>query len=211
MQLDLYNIDAFCKCKHSFIGCLKLIQNPFSVRLKSGINFIEGGLDSWGFLTSYILCRGKENKDFTVEKITLDGKEVRFKEVQKISYFLADEKKHSASVSKRIKRGLKHSGQTLTYDEIVKIFHLEDCRIGRQVAHLARSRWQYSAAIACAENKRIWCFPWLSDEMLKTEAWRCKLLSEIAEKLDVIILMPVQNAEQIQKEMDTVHIDDVEL
>ena len=47
--------------------------------------------------------------------------------------------------------------------------------------------------------------------MLKTEAWRCKLLSEIAEKLDVIILMPVQKAEQIRKEMDTVHIDDVEL
>ena len=211
MVLEMYNVFAYNNCKHSFWGYLKIGCSEFSLNLKTGMNFIEGNLNERGYQAACMLCRGKENKDFTVEKITLDGKEVRFKEIQKMSYFLADEKKHSASVSKRIKRGLKHSGQTLTYDEIVKMFHLEDCRIGRQVSHLSRSRFHYSAAIACAENKRIWCFPWLSDEMLKTEAWRCKLLSEIAKKLDVIILMPVQKAEQIQKEMDTVHIDDVEL
>lgn len=76
-------------------------------------------------------------------------------------------KKCSKTVRKQINLALRKGRKELTIDDIISEFGLTKERLDSKFEHYSWESWRVSAAIGYALGKKIFCFPWLNEELLK--------------------------------------------
>ncbi|MFT3951686.1 MAG: hypothetical protein QM689_07095 [Oscillospiraceae bacterium] len=196
MSLTITNMFIYGWYSHNYYGRLGY-SFDITACFEKGMTLIKGPLSGNGWPTSYSLCSGIKGKTLTYECIRYDDSIMNLKQLQKITYYVGNEDRYllkryfGRTVRQRLKKALKHSAFTLS--DITEIFHLQETYLDRKISSLSHNAWLYSPAVAFASGKKILCFPWLTVNELSTQSWRFNLLSEIADKYGLTLIIPVED------------------
>ena len=165
--------DGYVFCKSSFFSVHDVVQEK-EYRFSDGINKLVGEIDSGNFGISYLISMyDKIDKAllFPPQNVTVDGKEISFSELSKIScyidesYPLFSDKRlllRKKTVKQHIECGLKKSKLPYTAKEILDMFMVQEHHREVFISHTGTERYKVMPAIGFAYGKEIFCFPWFS-------------------------------------------------
>jgi len=195
-----------------------------STEFKTGINFVKGGLYQCGGL-SFALCKGQEGMDYDCKGFYLNGTLTTPKQMHQLTYHVtAHDKLHLGSWrEKTVIQHLKIAEKTKGADiKLIKHqFILADGNIEnnswprshRKLSQLSGCMHLYSCAIGFAYGKKIFCFPWLCESLLKSQVAYFSALSLLAEEHDLIFIIPVESTKPFEGKFNYTEINanDIEL
>ena len=184
-------------CKSNFYTCYDVLQSSMKFEFSTGINILEGEIDSGIFGISYLISMYNDTcaKTFMAPPVALvDGVEMPLKELTNKACYL--DHIHNPLFSKRIstrklvEKGLKKSHLPYTANEICAIFRMEDFRFDRPVSATGNEKFKAMAAVGFAFGKEIFCFPWLSKMRFESFNNHLPQLFDVLEHLEKIVIMP---------------------
>jgi hypothetical protein len=131
----------------------------------------------------------KENLVWNIQERLSETWCVRHSEIKRFGIF------RNQPVSWQIRHGLRtREGQKLWSEaDIVNIFHLTPERYHRRWRHLGNEVWRASPAIGFSNGKRIFCFPWLDQDLIETyyNLWLKEMIDFLC-KSGALVLIPAQ-------------------
>lgn len=132
--------------------------------------------------------------DFGELKITLNDVEIRRRDLERYSWNLEPSKEtyRNAPVGKSIEKALKRNGRNERLSDLQEKFILTSERLDRKLYQLSGERWRASAALGCAEGRKIFYAPYRSSEFYyqMCQAGLLKALRELTER-GALVLLPV--------------------
>lgn len=201
MQLEISMRVKSQICSHAN-ATVRLAITP-SIDMKylfnNGFYILKGEVDSgfWGLTYELSNCRFKSKEQ--IKKIALDGRDITFNELNELCYYIAQNEYSffrrffRINVKDILKTSLRKGKTNFTYSQIINIFNLKETYLNRPFCALSHNRWIYSCAIGFALGKKVFCFPWLINNEIKSQVYRFSLLSDVAQKYDLIFLLPTEN------------------
>lgn len=205
MEIKSFSIrtDGFVHCRSNFYIVNDTILVPTVLEFVPGLNKLEGEVDSGKWAFSYMISMYHvRKKDFVLyEKpiVTVNGEMADTKKLYKIScyldliYPLYSSRK---SIRKQVEKGLARSGLCYSSDEIRDLFKIDRERFEKTPGCVGNERFKAMAAIGFANNKEVFCFPWLSDRRYKNFHGNISGLIETLENLGKVIILPVGKADE---------------
>lgn len=140
--------------------------------------------------------------DLGKNQITVNGDLLNLSQLKRISCFIGGARqgffKDNISVKQLITKALKESESPLSFDAIIDKFALTPERVDRKLAYTGNERWRASIAIAYAERKKIYCSPFIDEQIwnnylqLQLEAWIRMLRDE-----DCVVFLPVNGISKL--------------
>lgn len=129
-------------------------------------------------------------------QVKVDGVLLDEYKLKRISCFIGSGRqgffKNNFTVKQQIIRSLDQVSNPQSFDEIMDKFWLTPERINRKLAYTGNEHWRASIAIAYAEKKRIYCTPFINEQIwdnylqLQLERWIRMLRDE-----DCVVFLPV--------------------
>ena len=102
----------------------------------------------------------------------------------------------------RLKKALRKHKSMLTYEELVDKLGLSACRLTRPIDRTSRECWRVTAAIGLAENKKIFCFPWMTNREFEILPYAVCMMGKLIAANGGILLIPIENAELVRDIVD---------
>lgn len=210
MILDIKELAYFGLCTHSHIGKMYTRGGwDISCKLVTGGNLLIGPIYGNGWKLSCALAKGRivYRNGYVNTKLILNGKEVSIKKIKKLSFDVGDLYGFRGTVGKymrvdqSIKRALKKNKSPLTYEEIINSLELRKDYINRPLRYTGNNIWICSMAIGIAKGKKIFCLPWLNIGELKCQVYRLNLMAKVAESIDGILIVPVEEGSIMKEEI----------
>jgi len=200
MKLDISMTLRSQICNHPSATVRSAITPSVDIRylFSNGFYILKGdvGLGCWGLTYELSNCHFKSKNQ--IKKIVLNDREISFNELHKICYYVVQTEENLLNklfhlkVKDIFKLALKKGNIDFTYKDIVDIFYLEEKYLNRPFYALSHNKWVYSCAIGFALGKKIFCFPWLINDEMRTQKYRFSLMSDIAQKYDLLFLLPTE-------------------
>ncbi len=145
------------------------------------------------------------------EKVFVDDVEIGASTIEKLGWYLGKVLysrgliKRELSFRQALEMAMKEQHYYEKVDDIVKEFHLTPSRLDYSLSQNCEwERWRMSMAIGYANNKKIYCFPWMNtlefyDCLYNSSVFRFfkKLTREGA-----IIILPTSRKENVNKLVD---------
>lgn len=145
------------------------------------------------------------------EKVFVDDVEIGASTIEKLCWYLGKVLysrgliKRELSFRQALEMAIKEQHYYEKVDDIVKEFHLTPSRLDYSLSQNCEwERWRMSMAIGYANNKKIYCFPWMNtlefyDCLYNSSVFRFfkKLTREGA-----IIILPTSRKENVNKLVD---------
>ena len=145
------------------------------------------------------------------EKVFVDDVEIGASTIEKLGWYLGKVLysrgliKRELSFRQALEMAIKEQHYYEKVDDIVKEFHLTPSRLDYSLSQNCEwERWRMSMAIGYANNKKIYCFPWMNtmefyDCLYNSSVFRFfkKLTREGA-----IIILPTSRKENVNKLVD---------
>lgn len=104
-----------------------------------------------------------------------------------------DDRSSTKTIRRRVEQGLKANRLSYSPDEIREMFWIDKERFERPIKEVGNAFLCCNAAIGFANNKKIYCFPWMSKLKMEYYSERIKYVCATLSKLDCIVLLPVSN------------------
>lgn len=181
--------DSVCKKEFKFV---------------KGINVLRGEIDSGVWAVSYLLSMYGENTitedDYGIilnepVELIVNGENMNVKEFAKFSCYLDEEIYPLFTSNKSVREVVEDSinDNKLGYspDYIKNLFKIDSERFERPLRCLGNERFQAMAAIGFVNNKKVFCFPWLSSRRFNYYRYRIKILCRVLKKLGMIVILPI--------------------
>ncbi len=191
-----FNNSAWIYCKSRYYTCYDAIDESRIFTFETGLNSLIGEIDSGIFAISYILSMGRTSKRAffaTAPVVTVDGEEMELSEFSALScyvdesYPLISKRK---TVRQMINEGLKKSKLKLTADNIIELFKLSDDRVDRRLNEIGNERFRAMVAICFANNKKVFCFPWMSESKINDFKGHISFVIDLLSKHGAVIILP---------------------
>lgn len=142
-------------------------------------------------------------------QVKVDGNLLDLSELKKISCFIGKGRqgffKNSITVKQQIIKALNESKNMLSFDAIMDKFNLTPERVDRRLAYTGNEHWRASIAIAYAGRKRIYCSPFIDEQIwddylrLQLEKWIRMLRDE-----DCVVFLPVNGISKFYDLVDEI-------
>jgi len=140
--------------------------------------------------------------DLGKNQIKVDGKLLKMSELKKISCYIGCGQQgffnKKFTVKQQIIKALNESSNPQPFDMIADKFALTPERLNRRFAYTGNEHWRASIAIAYAANKRIYCSPFIDEQVwddylrLQLETWIRLLRDE-----DCVVFLPVSGINKL--------------
>ena len=221
MKLSFDKLSGYAICRFRDNIYLSNISE-FSYTFKSGAYALVGQIDNSGWGISYSLSpickkdvyinrwtKDRINDNMNISKFYLNDKEVTLKHLQSISCYLGhyvSGKRNllDSSAKNQLTRAIRKENSKYSMEELKSMFGLTEERFDRPLYMTGNEVWRITAAVGLANGKRIFCFPWLTNNYLKPLIYAIEKMAEIIKKNDGILLLPVENADLIEGFVDDI-------
>ncbi|WP_163951038.1 hypothetical protein [Paenibacillus sp. SYP-B3998] len=110
--------------------------------------------------------------------------------------------KKSSSVKKQLLRGSRLIEGQLELDSIIHQFGLPIEKLDNLIKHIGNDRWNATAAIGFAQNKKIYCFPWLNKDWIHKLRPRLERILEVIKNDGGIVIIPTSRPENLLDMVD---------
>jgi len=206
MELILKKYGTYANPQNDMIGNIIDACAEFSYTFSSGVYFFTGEIDCGAWSFAYSLTSNDKNDALCTHfhEIILNGKSVDLSEVQKISFNVGQRKTYCKNTFESVlKQALKNSKSDCTVHDICKkfdFFGIDEWLLNQKMSLVNAKIWYLSAAIGLAENKKIFVFPWLSNQTFTL--WNGFLANtiRILNQEDVIVIVPCSDKIRIPPE-----------
>ncbi|MEO3945614.1 hypothetical protein [Gorillibacterium sp. CAU 1737] len=140
-------------------------------------------------------------------KITLNGKNLSPTDLRNITCYIGDYSikkfpRRNKTVREQLKEALRFQ-EGATLESIVEMFELSESRLDRRLWEISNERWNATAAIGYANNKRVFCFPWFNGSWTAFLAGRIPPLATVLKQSGCTVLLPVGSLEHVEPVLDT--------
>ncbi len=147
--------------------------------------------------------------DLGKNQVKVDGNLLKLPELRKISCYIGSGQQgffnKKLTVKQQIIKALNESSNPQSFDMIADKFALTPERLNRRFAYTGNEHWRASIAIAYAARKRIYCSPFIDEQVwddylrLQLETWIRLLRDE-----DHVVFLPVSGISKFRDLADEV-------
>ena len=191
--------EGYVFCNSNFYSAQDTLSNSTCYNFSIGINKLQGEIDSGNWAISYLLSMYKHRpKDFVLFDSTTvmvnNDKTISIDELSLYSCYLDKLDPlftYSVPVNKLVLKGLKRSHSKYSCDDIKSLFQIDNERFERPLSGVGNEIFKAMAAIAFANGKEIYCFPWLSNKRFSLYDKNLTELLETLKECGKIVIMPV--------------------
>ena len=201
MKLEFKNFSGFAECKF-YNERYYSYFDEFSYSFNPGVNLLVGQIDDGGWALSYLLDPVID-KHIVIDEgsqIELNGKEASLSDVRKISHALG-QSNNTQSCQRQIKKALKNN-PFVSESELFEKFELTKERYNRKLSQVGNEIWKITAAIGFSQNKKIFCYPWLSNRYLYQVIHSLEIISKIIKENNQILILPCENTKMLDEFSD---------
>jgi len=213
LTLKNFSVNAFCKFQSkAYTSCTP----DFSYTFKPGAYALVGQIDHGGWAVSYALAP-IDKKDIYIHKsededrlmFYVDNQEVSLDYLRTLShhlgfYTLKKSAAYNKSAKKQLAKAIKSGTSQYTLNELKEMFGLTEERFKRPLHMTGNEAWRITAAVGLAAGKKIFCFPWLTNNYLKPLTYAIEKMAEIIRQDNGILLLPVENADLVKGFVDDI-------
>lgn len=199
-EIKIVDFSGYFGC-HAKCCSASVVCHAVTMTFVKGVNILHGGIDSgsWGISQAlsmpdkYRYERCSYHNIMEATAFYVDGRACSIEEIRKESCYL--DRAHSLfrsnrPIKKLVQKGLKKSGVSYTEKEICELFELDMFRYERPLYGAGNEMWRIMSAIGLANGKTVFCFPWISDTMIRYFGPQIGRLLEKLEGLGVIAILP---------------------
>ena len=190
--------DGYINCKSVFYTAKDGLNKNTEYVFSTGINKLEGDIDSGIWAVSYLLSMYKPNNyDFVLfdkAEAQIDTKTVSLKELKKYACYLDETNPFYSkykTVKQMVENGIKKSKLNITPDEIRDMFMISPDRFERKLSCVGNEVFKAMSAIGYSYGKQVFCFPWISKMRFDNFNRNITDLLEVLQNLKTIIVLPV--------------------
>ena len=183
--------------------CLKKGNYDF---ISSRIYALVGTPNESGYALSCLLAG---LIDLGKNQIRVDANLLKLSELKEISCYIGCGQQgffnKKLTVKQQVIKALKESSNPQSFDMIVDKFALTPERLSRKFAYTGNEHWRASIAIAYAARKRIYCSPYIDEQIwddylrFQLEIWIRMLRDE-----DCVVFLPVSGISKLCNLVDEV-------
>ena len=219
MKLHVRDFSCWAICKY-YEQSYPSHSPKFSYIFHPGIYALTGQIINGGWAFTYALSPYRRNarnlivyssRDYYPE-YSIDDKPVDLETLRGITCILGQYRPRwytklgllDESGEHRLKKALKKNKSMYTYEELVEKLGLSDCRLTRPIDRTSGERWRITAAIGLAENKKIFCFPWMTNMEFKRLPYAASKMGDLIAANGGILLIPIENDELVRDIVDDV-------
>lgn len=176
---------------HPFVGTLNY-GSFFDVSIKNlreGINFLECPIHGIGWTFTDAVCNKKRpQKQIQEGRFYIDEKQIGFRELRKISYYVDGERLPFPKNKKSIIRTLI-KGDT---DDIIGRLLNEEKVLDRHFCNSGNWRFIVSFYIGYKMGKKIFGFPWMLYSIMEVQPVRLEYIHKLAVKENLCVMIPCE-------------------
>lgn len=191
MKFSAENLMTYGVNSHPFVGTLN-DGSFFDVSIKNlreGINFLECPIYGIGWTFTDAVCNKKRpQKQIGEGKFYIDEKQINFRELRKISYYVDGEKLPFPENEKSIIRTLI-KGDT---DDIIGRLLDEEKVLDRPFCNRGNWRFTVSFYIGYKMGKKIFGFPWIRYSNMEVQPVRLGYIHKLAVKENLCVIIPCE-------------------
>ena len=199
-QIKIVDFEGYIRCKADF-GEIMVSCNKISCIFEQGITLLNGDVDSGSWGISYIISMmsqfPKPSDDFiffTDLNLYINDKRSSVEQINDISCYMDltySNFNKELTVSESVEKYLAINN-TLGFssEDLRNIFMIDKQRYNYPLKGVGNARFRCMAAIGCAMNKSVFCFPWVSKRMMNYYGKNLSCALESLKMLGKIILLP---------------------
>lgn len=179
------------RCKSLYFTCGVFIDE--TIMIHSGLNKFTGEIDSAGWGISCLLSVEKSLVASDAVTIAVNNEAVALEALREKCCYMDESNPLFSSKStlrKLILKAIKTHKSSYSLENVMAMFNLSEERLDRRIANMGNERFRGMAALGFLHNKEIFCFPWMSEKLLKTFQWTLKYTFEPLLKFDKTIIFP---------------------
>lgn len=188
--------EGYVHCKSAFYSC-KDILSPTKYTFTNGINMLNGDIDSGIWAISYLLsmykCNSQEFILFDETTLTINSENMQLDNFLLFSCYMDSLYPlfaSDASIRTIVSDGLKKTQSFSNPDDLKELFQLDCERFNRPIRKVGNECFKAMAAIGCAHNKQVFCFPWMSETRFNYYKNISDLLNTL-EFLNKVVIFPI--------------------
>lgn len=201
--MKIENIKVKCEgyvhCESSFYAAHDCISPLSYYNFHTGINELIGDIDSGNWAISYLLSMHKyKQEDFilSIHPEIFINCNLKMQLSDLLQYTCYMDKIHPIfpsgfSVKDLVFDGIKKNKLSYASEDIRDIFRIDAERFLRPLTGVGNEIFRAMAAIAYANNRQVFCFPWLSQRRFNGYHGHLTDLLDILESLNKIVILPV--------------------
>lgn len=197
---DFY-ADVECR-EYPIDSCYSAFETSF-LQLRSGVNVIPGDICDGGWALSYLLSYPKDSSIILCEndyRLEWNGMPIALTQLADLTVPIGARSARQSpfSIKTLVRRALRKSKLPYSAEEVLNIFTIPEFLWDRKLLHTGSRLWKCQAAIGFAENRPIFCFPWMSRRRLDPLiVFVNQICSELKKRGNPILVMPVSKAEMV--------------
>lgn len=196
-NIKIHN-EGYVFCKSTFYSSHDIIPSGTSYTFAPGINQLSGEIDSGVWAISYLLSMyGYNERDFILEKqpiVILNEKTILLNELVSCACYM-DQLHHLFSTNKSVREcvieGLNLYDDFCTVENVREIFQIDKERFERTINGVGNEKFKAMAAIGFANQKQLYCFPWLSKLRFDSYHEHMKVALAALESLGKTVILPL--------------------
>lgn len=198
---------ALCKANGYSYDIVISIPSGFCGEFRPGITVLQGDIDDAGWCINYIISAPLTKKnEFMFNKTAeeslggtpcaflVDQKSYTLPELKKITFYMDTSSFHGkdarSSIYNLVQMYCRQNLVAESAEEICGLFHLDKQRVTKPICQVGNEVFRSLAAIGYAAGKEIFCFPWISKNMMhyygKNLLYACNKLGDLGK----IVLLP---------------------
>ena len=213
--------------KNLFVGgeCNLFHRGVVIDSFKEGpLEFYQGNL--YGFVGEFgtggaaLSCGLTGNTNFYQGKIFMDDKEISIDELIKNSWYIGNDlysnkkkrffkrkpQRNRDTIKDQIEYGLDKYKMDYDFYTVQRMFNVSNERVIRNIEFVSGERWKASAAIGFANEKKIFCYPWLNTWDIDLFGEQMSGTVETLLNHGCIVILPTTKEENIEKISSKGHI-----
>lgn len=190
------DFSGYIQCKSSF-GEHMITCSGINCIFDPGITLLQGDIDSGNWAISYTISMYKQKSRrfilFPESSLTLDSAINDLKTLTLNACYLDSSHVLFSShktIHKLVEKGLKSHKDCRNSSQIRDLFNISADRFERPLCEVGNEKFRCMAAIGYANQKRIYCFPWLSKKSVEYYGRNIMDVLETLNSLKEFVVIP---------------------
>ena len=205
-ELIIKNFYVDTECEFGIVGKVRCICENVSYTFKTGVYALTGEINMGGWALSYTLTPNKKSYIYlnphTNTEYFFNGNNLPLEKIQELSIYVGEVPKkkilnynRNNTIKSIVEKSLKKNNSKYTVDEIQQMFKITNERFNRSILQSGYEVFRMSAAVGLANNKKIFCFPWLDYHFYQDYYELFKNICLTLKEQDCIVLVPATTAQ----------------
>lgn len=188
---------GYVTCRSCFYTCNDVLPEK-RYEFTSGINYLRGEIDSGIWAVSVLLSavpfiKKGDYSLFDPLTVEVNGESFNHSFYQYSCYM--DESnpmfQSNQTVRQMVEKAVSMNNNPIHPNEICELFQMTPFRFDRPISQVGNEVFKAMSAIAYLENKKVFCFPWMSRMRFDGLHENMTDLLQILKKLDRIVVLPI--------------------